>query len=299
MDKLNSMQAFVAVAELKSFSGAAEALRMSKAMVSKHVSQLEQFLGTRLLSRSTRHLRLTEAGARYLEGCRAVLDDLHALEARIAGYGARPQGLLKVMAPTSFGSFHIAPLLAEFAESYPGVRIQLILADRATGLLEEGVDVALQIGDLEDSTLVARRIGQARLVTCAAPEYLARLGVPAQPGDLGAHNCLRYSEGSRRGQWLFRLGGVDRVVRVAGDFEASTGDAVRMAALAGHGLAQLPSYIVREDLASGRLVAVLENFAGAAIPIYAVYAHREASATVRGFIDLLAARFDETAAGGR
>ncbi len=281
------MQVLVAVADQGGFSAAAEILRLSKAMVSKHIQGLEAQLGTRLINRSTRRQSFTEAGCAYLLGCRAILHEVATLEQRVAGFSATPQGLLKVMAPTSFGSFQVAPALADYAERYPEARVQLTLSDRPHGPLEEGVDLALQVGSLPASSLVARQVAEVRLIVCGAPGYFLRRGEPASPAVLDAHNCLRYSHGTRKGRWLFRDGVIDSLVRVQGDFEASTGDAVRMAALTGHGLAQLPSYMVRADLASGRLRATLEVFAPAPVPLYAVYAHRELSATVRIFVEFL------------
>ncbi len=285
------MQVLVAVADNGGFSAAADALRLSKAMVSKHVQSLEHLLGTRLINRSTRRVSFTEAGKAYLEGCRDTLHAITELEQRIAGYSSKPQGLLKVMAPTSFGSFQLAPALAEYAEAYPEVRVQLTLSDRPQGPLEEGVDLTLHVGSLPDSSLVARQIAEVKLVVCSAPVYFARHGEPNTPTALATHNCLRYTQGARKGMWLFREGGRDEAMRVNGDFEASTGDAVRTAALTGHGLAQLPSYMVRDDLANGALRATLERYAPSPVPLYAVYAHREHSATVRLFVEFLERHF--------
>jgi len=291
VDKLTSMQVIVAIADQGGFSAAAEVMRVSKAMVSKHIQSLESQLGTRLINRSTRRVSFTEAGLAYLEGCRDLLHKVAALERRIGGFGATPQGLLKVLAPTSFGSFQLAPALAEYAERYPDVQVQLTLSDRPHGPLEEGVDLSLHIGALPDSSLVARQIAEVQLTVCGAPGYFARHGEPATPAALASHNCLRYSHGTRKGMWLFRDGLIDSLVRVQGDFEASTGDAVRMAALTGHGLAQLPRYMLRADLASGALRETLAPYAPAPVPLYAVYAHRELSATVRVFVEFLERHF--------
>ena len=220
-----------------------------------------------------------------------MLAELAALEHAVGQFSDAPHGLLKVLAPTSFGSFQLAPVIAEYAQRYPSVQVQLNLSDRPTGLMEEGVDVEIHIGALPDSSLVARRIAEVQLIVCGTPEYLERHGVPTTLADLARHNCLRYSQGSRKGSWLFRVDGEDVATRVQGDFEATTGDAVRMAALGGLGLVQLPSYMVREDLAAGRLRAVLTASAPAPVPLYAVYAHRDLSATVRAFVELLAAHF--------
>ncbi|MBI2801413.1 MAG: LysR family transcriptional regulator [Gammaproteobacteria bacterium] len=296
MDKLTSIRAFVAVAEHGGFSAAAESERLSKGMMSKHIQALEHTLGTRLFNRSTRRLKLTEAGVAYLAGCQRVLEDLAILEQRIAGFGNKPQGLLKVLAPTSFGSFQLAPALADYAERYPDVQVQLTLSDRAHGPLEEGVDLALHIGGLPDSSLIARQIAEVQLIVCGAPAYFARHGEPQTPADLAAHNCLRYSQGARKGMWLFHGDNGDLPMRVHGDFEASTGDAVRMAALSGHGLVQLPNYMVRGDLIAARLRATLQAQAPAPTPLYVVYAHRELSATVRVFIEYLEQHFHDQVA---
>ena len=295
MDKLAGIETFIAVADCRSFSAAAEQLRMSKAMVSKHVQQLEQALGTRLFARTTRHLQLTEAGTAYLAGCRDILATLEALEREVGQFSDRPHGLLKVLAPTSFGSFQLPPVIAEYAQRYPEVQVQLNLSDRPVGLMEEGVDVALQIGVLADSSLVARRIAEVQLRVCGAPAYFAKHGAPRHPPDLAQHNCLRYSQGQRKGLWLFCAQGEEITLRVHGDFEATTGDAVRIAALGGLGLVQLPGYMVGEDIAAGRLTTVLDDYAPTPVPLFAVYAHRELSATVREFVDLLAAHFQPRA----
>lgn len=291
MDKLAGIETFITVADCQSFSAAAEQLRLSKAMVSKQIQHLEHLLGTRLLHRTTRHLRLTDAGTAYLAGCRRILGDLAELEQEIGQFSDQPHGMLKVLAPTSFGSFQLAPVIAEYAQRHPSVQVQLTLSDRPVGLMEEGVDVAVQIGALADSSLVARRIADVRLLVCATPEYLARHGTPLALADLAQHNCLRYSQGQRKGLWLFRDAGKAVTLRVHGDFEATTGDAVRMAALGSLGLVQLPSYMVGEDIAAGRLRAVLTPYAPAPVPLFAVVAHRDLSATVREFVDLLAEHF--------
>ena len=206
-------------------------------------------------------------------------------------FGDTPRGLLKVLAPISFGSFQLALALADYAELYPEVRVQLTLSDHPHGLFEEGVDLALQIGPLADSSLIGRRIADVQLLVCGAPSYFARHPAPVALADLADHNCLRYSQGARRGNWLFKSDGRDVQIKVSGDFEASTGDAVRMAALRGYGLAQLLSYMLREDLAAGRLVRILEEFTPTPTPLHAIYAHRELSATVRLFIAYLEHHF--------
>jgi DNA-binding transcriptional LysR family regulator len=290
MDRLMGMRVFLAVADAASFSAAGRTLSVSKAMVSKHVRQLEDGLGVRLLQRSTRWVRLTEAGSVYQARCRQILADIDEAERAVLALHAEPRGLIRVVAPTSLGTFHLAPVVSDYTASYPEVQVRLSLNDRAEDPIRERSDVVIRIGRLPSSNLIARRIGEARLVTCAAPAYLQRFGVPAVPGDLLDHNCFVYSGGSARGWWFGGPEG-DYALAVGGDFEASGAEAVRMAALRGQGLVQLASYMVQRDLEAGRLLRVLVAHEAEPLPIYAVYAGRCQPASVRTFIEFLEARF--------
>lgn len=295
MDKLTSMKVFTAVAQAGSFSAAAEALAISKAMASKHVLDLENRLGARLLNRNNRCLRLTEIGTLYRDRCQQILEDLEETELLVSQRNTEPRGTLKVTAPTSFGTFHLVPAITDFKALWPEVKVQLALNDRPLDLVEEGLDVGVRVGKLADSSLIARPLASVRPVVCGAPAYFDDHGVPNVPGDLAKHNCLLYTQWIPRGEWLFRGPKGEFSVPVSGNFEANAGDAVRIAAIQGCGLAQLATYVVGEDLQAGRLRAVLTHYEPDPIPIHAVYPHRRLlSATVRSFVEFLQARFRYT-----
>lgn len=230
------MKVFLAVADAGSFSAAGRTLGVSKAMVSKHVAHLEDRLGVRLLQRSTRWMRLTEAGSTYQERCRRILADIDETERVVAALHAEPRGLLRVAAPTSLGSYHLAPALSDYTALFPEVQVRLILNDSAEDPIKEHTDVVVRIGRLASSNLIARRIAEVRSVTCAAPVYLERFGVPQVPSDLARHNCLIYTGGPTPGEWRFRGPDGEYRLSVTGDFEANVGEAVRMAGLRGLGL---------------------------------------------------------------
>ena len=290
MDRLMGMKVFLAVADAASFSAAGRALGVSKAMVSRHVAHLENSLGVRLLQRSTRWMRLTEAGSTYQERCRRILADIDETERVVAALHAEPRGLLRVAAPTSLGSYHLAPAISDYTALFPGVRVRLILNDRAEDPIKERTDVVVRIGRLASSNLIARRIAQVRRVICAAPVYLERFGVPQVPGDLARHNCLIYTGGPTPGEWRFRGPDGEYGLSVTGDFEANVGEAVRMAGLRGQGLVQLAGYVVQRDIDIGRLCAVLPDHEANPLPIHAVYADRCLPASVRTFVEFLEAR---------
>lgn len=289
MDKLTSIQVFLQVARLGSFSAAATHMGMSKAMASKHVSHLENSLAVRLFNRTTRHLSLTESGSAYRDSVQGILEELEATELSISRLSSEPSGTLRVMAPTSFGSFHLTRAIAQYREQFPKVSIDLIFTSRtAPDFVGEGIDLAIKTGELKDSTQVARKLSQSRLVVCGAPEYLDKYGVPQLPTDLTEHNCLVYSPRSPAGSWPFTGEEGAYNVRVSGDVKANTGDGLRIAAIKGCGLTQLPTYMVGLDIKAGRLLPVLEQFEPPALPIYAVYLHRRhLSAKVSTFVDFL------------
>jgi len=288
MDKLNSIRVFLQVARLGGFSSAAQQLGISKAMVSKHVSDLEDQLGVRLINRTTRHLKLTESGILYRDRVQGILEDLEATEVSVANLNTAPSGTLRLMAPTSFGSFHLARAIAEYRKIYPKVGIDMVFTGRTLDFVGEGLDLAILTGELKDSTQVARRLTHSRLVVSAAPEYLEKYGVPQVPTDLTRHNCLLYSPRSPLGAWPFTVDGKATIVRVHGDVKANTADALRIAAIQGCGLVQSPTYVVGLDIQAGRLQPVLENFEPPKRPIYAVYLHRQnLTAKVSTFVDFL------------
>lgn len=303
MDRLAAMRAFAAVAERGSFASAARALGISRAMASRHVQDLEAHLGARLLDRTTRRVAPTEAGRVYHERCAAILAELAEAESAIGALQARPSGRLRVNAPVSFGALHLAAAVADYMAAHPQVSIELVLNDRMVDLVEEGYDVAIRIGRLAPSSLVARRLAPCRLVACAAPSYLRRAGVPRAPADLAGHECLGYTYAPGRDTWRFvGPGGEEESVRVRGRLDCNNGDALRAAAVHGAGIVVLPVFIVGQDLAEGRLRRVLPRHEAPPIAIHAVRPQgRHLSAKVRSFIDFLVPRFGDAPArhGGR
>jgi DNA-binding transcriptional LysR family regulator len=291
MDRLASMAVFAKVAELGSFSAAADTLGLSKSAVSKHVTALEERLGVRLVNRTTRRLALTEVGLSYRETCARIVQEVEEAEQEAGRHGSEPRGRLKVTAPMTFGILHLAPLLPDFLAAHPRLEIDLALDDRIVDLLEEGVDVALRIGTLRDSSLIARRIATARSICAASPAYLQANGTPLHPADLGGHNCLRYTY--RRGPeaWELERHGERHAVRLRGNLAANNGDALRAAAVGGLGIVVLPDFIVADDLASGRLVHLLADWRTPEFPIQAVWPpQRHPSPKLRAFVDFLAER---------
>lgn len=292
MLSLDALQVFVRIAETGGFSAAARDLGLSKSAASKKLAALEDRLGARLFNRTTRRLSLTEAGADFLERAQRILAELEEAE-RVAGrLTDEPRGTLRVNAPMSFGVRHVAPALADFMTRYPDLTVTLDLDDRRVSLVDEGYDVAVRIADLPDSSLVARKLAPARRVVCASPAYWAGHGVPFHPRDLARHNCLIYAYLPAQNDWRFRGPGGPVSVRVAGNLKANNGDVLREAALAGLGVCLAPTFLVGDDLRSGRLLAALDAFADDSLAIYAVYPHRRhLSAKVRAFVDFLAGRF--------
>lgn len=294
MDRLVAMETFVQVAERGGFTPAAEVLGLSRAMVSKHVQDLEEHLGARLFNRTTRRVSLTEAGRIYLERTTQLLAELAETEEAVGALHTTPRGLLRINAPMSFGALHLGGAVADFMEQHQEVTIELTLNDRVVDLVEEGYDLAVRIATLNDSSLIARRLAPSRMVVCASPGYLARYGRPVVPGDLTAHNCLEYSYGPNRGEWRFETPDGTEIVRVSGRIRANNGDALRAAALCGAGVVLMPSFICGGDLAEGRLVPLLCDRRVPDAAIYAVYPPgRHLSAKVRSFIDFLVPRFGE------
>jgi DNA-binding transcriptional LysR family regulator len=293
MDRFAVLVAFVKVAETQSFSEAARRLRSSKSAVSRSVGALESELGARLFNRTTRSLKLTEAGRAYLERVTRVLADLDDADRALGHLQAKPRGRLQVSAPMSFGFLHLAPALPEFLARYPEVDVDLALNDRFVDLVDEGFDVALRIGALADSSLISRRIAPIRVSLCASPGYFQEHGTPRTPDDLKAHECLRNSNVSRTQEWRFAdADGKPCLVPVSGRVSANNGDTLRVLALAGFGVALLPTFIVGGDLSAGALVSALELYIPQSLSMNAVYPHsRHLSPKVRAFVDFLVERF--------
>lgn len=295
LDDLQSLALFARVVQHRSFSGAAREAGIAKSAVSRRVAHLEAVLGVRLLLRSTRKLSLTEEGVRVYEQCVALLAAASAAEAVAGGARDAVRGTLRVNAPVTFAQMHLAKPIARFLQEYPEVDVQLSTENRFVDVVEEGFDVVIRVGRLLDSSLHARKFATDRLVVCASPEYLARRGTPSSPTDLLGHNCLHYALVPRAGEWRFGQGAEARSIPVHGNLATSDGTVLREAALAGLGLAVLPSFMVVGDVVDGRLVLVLEGARRAEIGIHAVVAHRKhAPARVRAFLDFLVKHFSRT-----
>ncbi len=293
MHRLGALEAFVKVAETQSFSEAARRLRSSKSAVSRRVGALEAELGARLFNRTTRSLNLTEAGRAYLERVSRILADLDEADRALGQLQVKPRGRLQVSAPMSFGFLHLAPALPEFLARFPEVDVELSLNDRFVDVVDEGFDLALRIGALSDSSLMARRIAPIRRTLCASPDYFGRRGKPHSPEELKGHECLRNSNVARTQEWRFvDLEGKPYLVPVSGRVSANNGDALRVMAIAGFGVASLPTFIVGSDLRSGALVSALDRFVPQDMAMNAVYPHsRHLSPKVRAFVDFLVERF--------
>jgi DNA-binding transcriptional LysR family regulator len=294
LDRVTGMQVFARVAQLGTLSAAARALGMSQTMATKHLAGIEDRLGVKLMHRTTRRLTLTEAGRRYLEAAERIIAEVQDAEASAAAERVDPRGMLRVNASVSFGWRELAPLIPEFSATYPAVEVDLGLNDRFIDLIEEGWDVAIRIGALTESTMIARKIAPCGVVVCAAPSYLAERGTPRSVNDLAGHNCLGYTLSRAFGpdHWPFGTDG-KVVVPIKGDVRASSGDALWAIALAGQGLVYLPTFLVAPDLRAGRLVSVTLDHPTMDLPgIYALYpADRRPPAKVRAFIDFLVSRF--------
>ncbi len=292
MNSMQDVRVFMAVARLSGFSAAAEELSISKATCSKHVARLEAGLGVRLLNRSTRSVGLTEAGTAYRDRMREILADIEETESLISQLNTEPRGQLRLMAPTSYGSFHLTRAITDYQAKYPEVNVELILVDRQADLVQEGIDLAIHVGELEDSNCVARTLARVRMVVVGAPAYLDRAGRPTLPEHLLQHNCLVYSARHPVGAWQFNLRGKQQQIHVTGTFKSSAGEALRTAAIQGCGLVQLPTYMVGLDIQAGRLEPVLEKFEPPPRPITALFLHRRyLSAKVRTFVDFMQARY--------
>lgn len=291
MDRLRAIEVFVAVVDQGSFAAAADALDLSRNMASRHVADLEAYLGVRLLNRTTRSLSLTSPGAVYLERARQILAQLDEAD-RIAGLQTlTPQGRLALSAPMSFGIRHIAPYLGQFTSANPDVSVEMTLNDRLVDLVEEGFDVAIRItGRMADSNLIARRIAGAQEIMCASPGYIARHGNPENPKLLVDHRCLGYSLGPDGNKWTLRdSAGAIEQVRVSPAVWANSGDAIEEVAISGGGIALQPDFIAYSDLVSGRLVRVLPGWSGSNLGIYALSASRlYEPLKVRSFLDWIA-----------
>ncbi len=293
MDKLLSMQVFVKVVEQGSFARAAERLEISTSAASRHVSELEAVLDTRLLHRTTRRLALTESGQAYFERCVQLLADIDETEKLVASATANPTGTIKLTCSITFGVRHLAPAIGAFQAKYPAVRFDCSLSDRFVDLVDEGLDLGIRIGNLGSTNLVARKIGETRLSVCAAPSYLKLHGTPQHPEELTKHNCFTYEYVAAKNLWRFKeKSGGDIHVNVSGSMHANNGEMLSAIAAEGVGIVIEPDFIVGPLIESGRLVPILQDFEPPRSGIYAVYpSRRHLSGKVRAFVDFLVDRF--------
>ena len=292
MDRFAAMRVFAAVVDEGGFAAAARKMRLSRAMAAKRVQALEDALGVRLLTRTTRKVTLTEVGQSYYDRCAQILNDLDMADAEARESAASPRGVLRVTAPLSFGLKHVAPLLGRFCLAHPDLTVDIAYADRRTDLIEEGFDVAIRIGKLEDSSLIARRLAPVTMHCLASPDYLKQRGEPADPQDLAQHECLIYAYGASSDIWRFRKEGERRAVRVRGALRANNGDALVCAAVDGLGVVESPDFIAQEALRAGLLTPILGDWAMDGIDVFAVYpGGRRPPAKTRAFVDFLAKAF--------
>jgi DNA-binding transcriptional LysR family regulator len=292
MDRLNSMRIFVEVAKAAGFSAAANKIGLSRAQVSKSVMQLERHLDARLFNRTTRRISLTEVGKVYLERCIDILQDIDETEAMAGEQTQEPRGRLTLSAPTSFGVLHLRNAIPAYLRQHPQVQISLNLADRFIDVVDEGFDLVIRIAELQDSSLIARRLAPCRRLLCASPAYLDLHGTPQVPQDLAIHHCLVYSNELKPDTWQLQGPKGIESVKVNGPICADNGDILRAAAVEGLGVTLLPTFIIGPDLEAGRLRQVLADYCPPAISIHAVFpSRRYLSAKVRSFVDFMAVYF--------
>lgn len=299
MDRLTAMRVFVTVVERGSLSRAADALDMSRAMVTRHLAELESWLDARLLHRTTRRLALTAAGELALDRCRAMLALGEGLQGALRSDDMMPRGRLRLTCSTSFGLSVIAALVAEYTARYPQTAIDLLLLDRTVNLVEERVDLAIRIARSLDPGLVGRRLSVCRSVLCASPTYLARAGMPTVPADLGAQACLTHHFVGNT-LWSLQRGDEEASVAVRGGFSANDATCLQQGARVGAGIAMLPTYLVADDLRSGALIRVLPDWDAPEMGIHAVYqSRRQMPAIMRSFLDFLIERLGDPPAWDR
>jgi DNA-binding transcriptional LysR family regulator len=287
MDRIDAMQAFVAVADLEGFAPAARRLKLSPSGVTRLIAALEERLGARLLQRTTRKVALTDTGRHYLERARRILADVEEAERAAEGERTRPSGRLVVSAPLGFGRLHVSPVMSAYLKRYPEVSGELRLEDRMVNLIEDGIDLAVRLGHLADSTLVARHVGEMRRIVVASPAYLRARGEPKTPEAIASHDTIQFGATAGVADWRFLDGGKE--VRVPYDprFSSNSSDAAIQYAAEGGGLTRVMAYQAAEALKAGKLKIVLEKYELPAVPIHIVYpTSRLLSAKVRSFVDL-------------
>jgi DNA-binding transcriptional LysR family regulator len=291
MDRLEAMSVLVSAVEAGSLSAAARRLGSPLATVSRKVSELESHLKTRLLIRSSRRLTVTDAGRAYIEACKRILEEIAEAERAATGEYRAPKGALAVTAPIVFGRLHVLPIVIDFLEAYPEIEVRLSLADRVVNLVEDGVDLAVRIGDLPDSSLIATRVGAIRRVVCGSPRYFAARGTPREPRDLAAHDCVTFAGLSSANAWTFSKGKSELSVAIRSRLVVNTAEAAVDAAVAGVGVTRVLSYQIAEARRSGLLDVVLEEFEPVPWPVGLVYGDQgPMPLKLRAFVDFAAPR---------
>lgn len=288
MDKIDRMRAFASVAQESSFTAAGVRLGKSTRLISKYIADLEASLGVQLLYRTTRSVSLTDVGATYLEMCEPLLEGFDEMEERVLNAQSSLKGIIRVSAPTGFGSIRLAPSVARFAEIHPEVEIDLDLSDKRVSLVDEGLDMAIRIGSMRDSTLIARRLGPMPLITFAAPKYLERYGRPTHPSALSTHECVIDGNMRERHVWRFANGETDLAVKVSGRLHSNAPAATVQIAATGVAIGRAPAYSVSEALKSEQVVELFPESRTTPYTLAALYpANRRVTTRLRTFLDYL------------
>lgn len=291
MDRFSEMQIFVAVAECEGFAAGARKLKISPPAATRAVAELEHRLGIKLLNRTTRYVRVTDAGQRYLDDCKRILAQVTEADEAAIGINAAPRGHLVITAPVLFGRMYVMPCVVEYLQKYPDTEISAMFVDRVVNMLDEGVDVALRVGELSDSSFKAIKVGTVRRVVCASPAYIEKYGLPQHPNDLSDHQIVVASSLSPNVEWRFLENKQSKIVRVKPRLTVTSNDAAIEAAVAGLGITRLISYQIAPELQSGQLKIILSEYEYPALPIHVLHREgRNASTKVRAFIDLVAER---------
>ena len=294
MDRFESMSTFIRVVEIGSISGTAEKVGVAKSVVSRRLKELEEFLGVELFHRTTRRMNLTDTGRAYYDRCVRILEDVTEAELATSQQHGELQGSLKVAMPLSFGLMHLGPAINEFLAAHPQIEFDLDFNDRNVDIMQEGFDLAIRIGKLQDSSLIARRLAAIEMMLCASPAYLERMGIPKSPEDLMNHQCLVYTLQTDIEDWQF-LGTNNEIknIKIPAILKSNNGEQLRDAALADLGVVLQPSFIVYKEIERGDLIPLLTEYRKPTLNTYAIYPQtRHLSQRVRAFVDFLAKRFD-------
>ena len=297
MDRLQTMTVFIAVAEEAGFAAAARRLNMSPPSVTRAVGELEARLRARLLHRTTRTVRLTDAGERYLADCQRIVSEIEEADSHAAGIHAAPQGTVSLTGSVLFGHIVLTPILVDLLDCFPDISINTLFVDRVVNLIDEGIDIAIRIAELPDSSLAAIRVGSVRRVACASPDYLAAAGYPMTPSDLAGHDTIDFINIMPRGEWAFERDGRSHIFKTRSRLRANSADVAITAAVAGRGVTRVLSYMVTPQLESGELEIVLAEFTPPAVPVHVVHKEQgQTSGRVRAVVDYLAERLRQAPA---